>query len=166
MSIQPPTDEIQGKDGQRYMLRCATPDDLQALLVIANSAHHSPWSEGIFVSELGLDISEIWVVESNQPEEEELIGSLVFWRVHDELHIQDVAVHGDAQGRGLGFGLVEMLATLGDDTEMSLMTLEVRKGNVPAINLYEKCGFERVGERKGYYSDNGEDAIIMTRILA
>lgn len=170
-SLHPPDrGSVISKRGDACALRAATASDLDALCGIALSAHHTPWSRDVFARELDVEFSMTWVIEA--PDEvvgeamPALLGSLVFWRVHDELHILDVAVHRAAQGMGLGRALLEALVELGDDTQMSLITLEVRAGNEPAKNLYASCGFEEVGLRKGYYADNGEDAIIMTRILA
>lgn len=170
-ALLPPESFVTAKDGVRHDLRAATEADLDALHAIARSAHHAPWDREIFARELGVEFSMTWVIENSARDQDAgkvppLLGSLVFWRVHDELHILDIAVHLTAQGRGLGRALIDELARFGEDTQMSLITLEVRSGNEPAINLYETCGFERVGLRKGYYADNGEDAIIMTRILA
>ena len=158
---------VTSKQGAQYTLRAATEADLDALHAIARSAHHSPWEREIFARELEVEFSMTWVIERGDDlDAPSLLGSLVFWRVHDELHILDIAVHRAAQGLGLGRALIEELAALGDDTQMSLITLEVRASNEPAKNLYDSCGFKRVGQRKGYYADSGEDAIIMTRILA
>lgn len=147
----------------RWQMRLATEGDLAELMVIERSAHHAPWDEEIFTRELGLDFSHTWWVRAPDGE---LVALLVFWTVHDEIHVLDVAVMKARQGAGLGAWLMRALEAWGEDNGMTLITLEVRAGNEPAKNLYTKCGFEKVGHRKAYYADNGEDAWVMTRILA
>ncbi len=162
--MQPPYEHLEDRtDGAQLRLRVVSERDLERVLEIAHSAHHVPWGRDVFVREFGVEFSQMWGVEDARGV---LLGTLVFWRVHDELHVLDVAVDPISQGRGVGTHLMEALIAFGRDTEMLLITLEVRQSNAPAIALYTRCGFERVGLRRGYYVDNGEDAIIMTRILA
>ena len=91
-----------------------------------------------------------------------VLGYGGFWKVVDEAHISTIAVHPRMRRRGLGellmVHMIEEAIALG----AAFVTLEVRVSNVGAQRLYEKYGFERVGRRKEYYSDNREDAWIMT----
>jgi ribosomal-protein-alanine N-acetyltransferase len=91
-----------------------------------------------------------------------LVGFLGIWYIVDEAHIVSVGVHSDYLRRGIG----ELLLIAGIEhataKQTETMTLEVRKSNVAAQSLYEKYGFTERGVRKAYYSDNREDAIIMT----
>jgi ribosomal-protein-alanine N-acetyltransferase len=91
-----------------------------------------------------------------------VLGYVGFWLVAGETHISTIAVHPDARRRGLGeLLLVQVIETaLAEDADF--VTLEVRVSNHAAQRLYEKYAFERVGRRKGYYTDNREDAWIMT----
>ena len=97
-----------------------------------------------------------------QPGEQLVAGFIGMWRVADEAHI--VSVGARTEYRGLGLGELMMIAAMRRAlrTKAALATLEVRVSNRPARNLYEKYGFTERGVRKGYYSDNREDALIMT----
>ena len=80
----------------------------------------------------------------------------------DEGYIGNVAVRPAYRRRGIADALLQGLEKLGRERELSFLTLEVRAGNAPAIALYEKNGYARVGRRPGYYDHPKEDAILMT----
>jgi ribosomal-protein-alanine N-acetyltransferase len=82
------------------------------------------------------------------------------WFVLDEGHITNIAVHPDRRGIGYGEKVTRAMIQLAADSGMNWMTLEVRRSNIPAINLYHKLGFIDVGYRKRYY-EHTEDALIM-----
>lgn len=90
-----------------------------------------------------------------------VVGYAGIWLSHDEGHITTIAVHRDFRGRGIGelllLGLIDQAYELG----AAQLTLEVRVSNTVAQQLYVKYGFRFHGERKRYYTDNGEDAAIM-----
>lgn len=90
-----------------------------------------------------------------------IVGMVGFWILYDEAHIVTIAVREAYRRRGIG----ELLLITAIEEAMKLnaqfMTLEVRVSNYPAQALYEKYGFRKVGIRKGYYTDNGEDGYIM-----
>ena len=85
------------------------------------------------------------------------------WFVLDEGHITNIAVHPDRRGVGYGEQVTRALIQLAADSGMAAMTLEVRRSNTVAQNLYHACGMLDVGYRKRYYEDNKEDALIMYR---
>jgi len=93
---------------------------------------------------------------------EYLVGFLGIWHMVDEAHVVSVGVRNDFRGRGIGelllIGGIEHSIQRGSE----VVTLEVRKSNVVAINLYQKYGFKERGVRKAYYADNREDALILT----
>jgi ribosomal-protein-alanine N-acetyltransferase len=89
----------------------------------------------------------------------------VYWIVHDELHILNVAVHPEVRRCGIGKGLMKWLMLVCERERLQYVSLEVRAGNEAAIGLYEAFAFKRIGLRRRYYSDNGEDAVIMARVL-
>lgn len=91
-----------------------------------------------------------------------IVGFAGLWLMLDEAHVTTIGVKPSHRGRGVGELLLLGLFDAALEMGASLMTLEVRVSNVVAQKLYEKYGFERVGIRKRYYSDNGEDAYIMT----
>ena len=85
-----------------------------------------------------------------------------FWLIVDEAHICTLAVHPEWRGQGLGELLLVHMIDQATALNAAVATLEVRTSNLQAQSLYHKYGFEVVGLRKGYYSDNHEDALIMT----
>ena len=87
------------------------------------------------------------------------------WLVLDEGHITNIAVHPDYRGRGIGEKLVLAMLELARNSGIAGVTLEVRVSNNAAKKLYNKLGFVDSGIRKGYYSDTGEDAVIMWKKL-
>ncbi len=94
-----------------------------------------------------------------------LLGYAGFWLLVDEAHICTIAVHPQWQGQGLGELLLVSLLEHGMRLGADRATLEVRVSNSSARALYEKYGFEIISRRKGYYTDNSEDAYIMTTPL-
>lgn len=94
-----------------------------------------------------------------------LLGYGGFWRILEEAHICTLAMRPEWRGRGLGELLLASLIESAMQHQAGVITLEVRASNTKAQNLYQKYGFTVVGRRKGYYSDDGEDALIMTTEL-
>ena len=90
-----------------------------------------------------------------------IIGYGGIWKILDEAHLMNIAVHPEYRGIGAGEKILEALIDLCRIKNMNDMTLEVRASNIPAQNLYKKFGFMQEGLRKHYYSDNNEDALIM-----
>lgn len=96
------------------------------------------------------------------PAREYILGFAGFWIMADEAHITSIAVREKYRTRGIGEFLLIVLIELAAEVGASQVTLEVRASNIPAQRLYFKYGFRNVGIRPGYYTDNAEDAIIMT----
>ena len=91
-----------------------------------------------------------------------LLGYAGLWMVVEEAHICTLAVRPEWRGRGLGELLLASLINRVLERKARVITLEVRVSNIPAQNLYLKYGFALVGRRRSYYSDNREDALLMT----
>jgi ribosomal-protein-alanine N-acetyltransferase len=91
-----------------------------------------------------------------------IIGLAGFWLMADEAHISTIAVHPDWRGLGLGEWLLLNLLETAQTLQARTATLEVRPSNQTALALYQKYHFEQVGRRPRYYSDNDEDALILT----
>ena len=83
--------------------------------------------------------------------------------VADEVELQAIAVAKEARGHRIGTSLLEALLDWAKEAGYRSLHLEVRAGNVPALALYRRFGFAQVGCRRGYYQDNGEDALLLTR---
>lgn len=94
--------------------------------------------------------------------EANLVAYLSLYHVQDEMEIVNLAVHPARQREGMGEKLLRQVMTQKERDGVQKIFLEVRLGNFAAIALYEKCGFSPGGKRKGYYPDNGEDALIYT----
>ncbi|HZO98057.1 MAG TPA: ribosomal protein S18-alanine N-acetyltransferase [Gaiellaceae bacterium] len=140
-------------------IRTLTLADLPEIEAIEQRAYRTPWSRSMFASELAKATS----ICLGAFEGDRLVGYIVNSRYADAWHVMNVAVDPDFQRRGIATRLLEQLfaRTGGDDGRG--YTLEVRVSNAGAIRLYERLGFERHGVRRGYYTDNREDALIMWR---
>jgi len=95
-----------------------------------------------------------------------LAGYLMAWKVVDQLHILNIATDPDFRRRGVGTALLFAAMEKAATWRMVEITLEVRESNREARTFYTGHGFTARGLRKGYYADNGEDAIVMTRRVA
>ncbi|HZU19765.1 MAG TPA: ribosomal protein S18-alanine N-acetyltransferase [Gaiellaceae bacterium] len=133
--------------------------DLSAIEAIEQRAYPTPWSRSMFASELAKPTS----ICLGAFEGEELVGYIINSRYVDAWHVMNVAVDPDRRRRGIASALLERLFELTSDDERRGYTLEVRVSNEGAIRLYERLGFEPRGIRRGYYTDNREDALIMWR---
>jgi ribosomal-protein-alanine N-acetyltransferase len=133
--------------------------DLNAIEAIEQMAYPTPWSRSMFASELAKPTS----ICLGAFEGQELVGYVINSRYVDAWHVMNVAVDPEHQRRGVATALLERLFELTRDDERRGYTLEVRVSNEDAIGLYEKLGFESRGTRRGYYTDNREDALIMWR---
>lgn len=92
-----------------------------------------------------------------------LLGLGCYWAILDEAHITILGIHPDYQRRGLGHLMLCALLDRARQRDMARATLEVRISNQSALLLYQKFGFQIAGQRKGYYTDTGEDALILWR---
>jgi ribosomal-protein-alanine N-acetyltransferase len=133
--------------------------DLTAIETIERRAYPTPWSRSMFAGELSKPSS----ICLGAFEEDELLGYLITSRYVDAWHVMNVAVAPDRQRRGIASALLAHLFELTADDDRRGYTLEVRVSNAGAISLYERLGFEPRGVRRGYYTDNREDALIMWR---
>jgi ribosomal-protein-alanine N-acetyltransferase len=131
--------------------------DLNAIEQIEKRAYPTPWSRSMFASELAKPSSLCMGAFDG----DRLVGYLIISRYVDAWHVMNVAVDPDYRRRGIATALLERLFARTVDDERRGYTLEVRVSNAGAIRLYELLGFEPRGVRRGYYTDNREDALIM-----
>lgn len=96
-----------------------------------------------------------------QPQAESILGFVGLWYTIDQLHIVTIAVDPVLQHRGIAQRLLIEVHTLAVEAEMKTIALEVRPSNERARALYEWFGFQPQGTLRAYYSDNGEDAVVM-----
>ena len=134
--------------------------DLDAIEQIERASYRTPWSRSMFTSELAKPSSLSFGAID---ETGELVGYLVLSRYVDAWHVMNVAVAPARRRQGIASALLHRLLDLTKDDALRGYTLEVRVSNTAAIELYERFGFRVKGRRRGYYTDNREDALIMWR---
>jgi [ribosomal protein S18]-alanine N-acetyltransferase len=141
-------------------LRRLTLHDLDAIERIERAAYPTPWSRSMFAGELAKP-SSISIGAFDADADDALVGYLIISRYVDAWHVMNVAVAPGLRRRGIATRLLEELFRLTEGDSRRGYTLEVRVSNLHAIALYERLGFHRTGIRRGYYTDNREDAVIM-----
>jgi ribosomal-protein-alanine N-acetyltransferase len=139
--------------------------DLDAVLAIERRVFVQPWSRSFFEKELSTSQARCVVAVLDDDAAAPLAGYSIAWRVVDEVHLLNVAVHPDHRGASIGRRLVTDVLESGIATGGRVVYLEVRAGNVAGRRLYRRLGFRDLGIRRGYYGP-GQDAIVMERRLA
>jgi ribosomal-protein-alanine N-acetyltransferase len=134
-------------------------EDLEGVITIENHSFVTPWSRNSFLQELLENERAIYLVAKD--EFDHLVGYIGMWIIFDEGHITNLAVHPNFRRRGAGSLLLKGLTDYGRREGVKYLTLEVRRSNETAQNLYYKHGFVHMGVRRKYYLDNNEDALIM-----
>ncbi len=140
-------------------LRRLSARDLTAIEEIEKRSYPTPWSRAMFAGELAKPSSIC--LGAFDTETNALVAYLIISRYVDAWHVMNVAVAPEYRGRGIARTLLEQLFDLTAGDERRGYTLEVRVSNDAAIRLYERLGFVARGVRRGYYTDNREDALIM-----
>lgn len=151
-----------------FFCRAMQLTDVTAVLAIDALSFPTPMKESLLVYELAENQLAHYQVlveksssEDTQPAER-VIGFAGYWLMGDEVHISTIAVQPERRGRHLGELLLLNLLLLAYEHPACLATLEVRRSNAAAQQLYTKYWFKVVGERRAYYKDTGEDAVLMT----
>jgi ribosomal-protein-alanine N-acetyltransferase len=135
------------------------PEDIPAVHAIESASFPTPWPPYAFRGELESNrMAHYLVLRAGA----RVVAYAGLWLMVDEAHVTTFAVLPAYRRRGIGGRLLSDLVELAADLGASVVTLEVRLGNVAARRLYQRFGFRPVGVRPHYYSDNGEDALIMT----
>lgn len=132
--------------------------DIEQVLEVERRCFSVPWSRFAFMTELTQNHYALYVVGKV---DEKVVAYAGTWVVLDEAHITNVAVHPDYQGRGYGRAILLALLARARGRGADRATLEVRTSNHKAQSLYSQYGFVVRGWRRGYYTDTGEDALIM-----
>lgn len=146
-----------------FSLRPATEEDLHKVLEIEKSVHAAPWNDEHFRAELAKPHSQFLIMTDDESDEI-VAGYIVFWILMEECHILNVAVGTPHQRMGLARQMVRKAISFAQQGDCKRVFLEVRKSNMPAIQLYQGQGFNIVQVRKNAYS-NGEDAYEMVMDL-
>ena len=141
----------------KLAIRSALPEDAAAVAALEKQCFSAPWSEGAVESEIrgGAVFLTAWQAGR-------LAGYASFRAVCGEGYVGNVAVDPSARRQGVGRLLMERLILQARKQNLAFLTLEVRRSGTAAIGLYEDLGFQKVGERKGFYADPKEDAVLMT----
>jgi ribosomal-protein-alanine N-acetyltransferase len=145
---------VRGVDIQRLVL-----DDVSAIEPIEQRSMPAPWSRMMFVSEIVKSTSICLGAFAG----EQLVGYVIVSRYVDAWHVMNLSVDPAHRRQGIATRLLEALFDVTGDDDRRGFTLEVRVSNDAAIRLYENLGFRSQGVRRGYYTDNREDALIMWR---
>ncbi len=149
----------------RPVCRPMTVRDLDAVVAIEQRAYSHPWSRGNFTDSLAAGyLAEVWF----DPTDSQVLGYLVAMAGVDELHLLNITVVPDQQGRGLGRAMMAALRQHALAKGAATLWLEVRAGNQRAQALYRSLGYVQVGLRRGYYpgAPRREDAVVMSLALA
>jgi [ribosomal protein S18]-alanine N-acetyltransferase len=140
-------------------IRPMTFEDLPAVHVIERASFSTPWPPHAYRQELATNRLAHYLVAERRGE---IVAYGGVWVMVDEAHVTTFAVHPGHRRQRIGERLLLALLDLSIERHAREATLEVRLSNLPARRLYEKYGFRPVGIRPRYYSDNGEDGLIMT----
>ena len=136
--------------------------DLDEVLEIENHAFRQPWSGQIFREELSREWAYLEVVrERGDTGKSQIVAFCNYWLVRDEVHLLNIATHPDRRRRGYGRFLMTHLLDFARRHKCRYITLEVRRSNEAALELYKRYHFEAVGVRPNYYIEDREDAIVM-----
>lgn len=138
-----------------------TEQHIKCIAELEKQSFSTPWSEVALSEELSNRFSRFFVALLNG----EIVGYIGSHNVLGEVYITNVAVFPEYRCNGIGEKLIKKLIESVENEDADFITLEVRKSNVSAINLYKKCGFCTVGERKNFYEKPCEDAVLMTKNL-
>lgn len=147
------------------MIRKMQKDDIGQVVTIENTLFSDGWSEQGFLDALESKYTIMLVLqEESAPQvSAPVLGYIVMYVSFDEGEISKVAVAKDMQQKGIGSRLLEAMLEAGEEKGIARYVLEVRNSNLPAIGLYSKYLFKKIGIRKGFYEKPREDAIIMIR---
>jgi ribosomal-protein-alanine N-acetyltransferase len=136
--------------------------DVPTVQEIERHIFSTPWPRNAYYRELSSRNSAYYVVLHREAERGvETVGYGGMWRMYDEAHVTTIGVRQDVQHQGYGRIIFAGLVQAAYDMGAKWITLEVRASNDSAMRMYENFGFKVIGRRKGYYTDNGEDAIVM-----
>jgi len=141
-------------------IRPAGLTDVRSVWEIEKLSYPSPWSLWCFLAEYANSRSTILIAGPPSPEPWETWGFTIFWVVADEMHLLNLAVHPAHRRQGISRALLTTALEQARGQGAGVVWLEVRPSNQAALSLYQSFGFEEVGIRRNYYTDNGEDALI------
>lgn len=140
------------------VFRAMTWEDIDTVTALEQATFSIPWGRDSFETELSSNPLARYVIVE---EYGTIVGYAGMWVILDEAHIMNVVVEASRRGRGIGKALMQEMIRLAAVNGAERMTLEVRRSNHIARRLYTEIGFVESGVRPGYYTDNGEDALLL-----
>jgi [ribosomal protein S18]-alanine N-acetyltransferase len=149
---------------ERFFIRRMKADDLPEVRTIEALAFSNPWSETTFRGEIQNTSISFPMVVVQRPSER-VIGYIIYWQIGADVQVNNIAVHPDFRGKGIGEALMRYAIAKVRERGATFVTLEVRVSNAAAVTLYKKLGFEVLGLRKNYYTNPDEDAYLLGLVL-
>lgn len=137
-----------------------SPDELDALMAVEEASFTNPWTREMYLAELEHPAASFLFLAKSSGQ---VVGFCGFWRVLDELHINNLAVLPEYRRRGVASAILARVFAEGQTLGAKRTLLEVRRSNGAAQRLYERFGFTVVGIRRGYYRNPEEDALVLCR---
>ena len=136
--------------------------DLPQITEIEKDSYRTPWSTNLFLCEAANPRSRILVGRLPGRQGQVVAGYIVFWFVADEIQLHNITVRSGFRRQGIASRLLSRMLQVAHQEKIIGVRLEVRSSNSSARKLYENFGFVIEGVRRGYYSDTGEDALMMS----
>jgi ribosomal-protein-alanine N-acetyltransferase len=144
-----------------YIEPLASADEIDAVLAVEEASFTNPWTREMYLAEFeNPGVSYLYVARDDL---RQIVGYCAFWRVHDELHINNLAVAPAYRRLGVAAALLAGVLQEGRRLGADRAMLEVRRSNTVALRVYERFGFTVTGVRPGYYSHPVEDALVLWR---
>ncbi len=141
--------------------RLSSAEDLDGVLAIEDASFNNPTTREWYEAELKRpDVCHIYVLRTD---DYPVAAFCAFWRVADQIHINNLAVRPESRGQGLATRLLTEIMAKSAQMGVASATLEVRRSNTPALRLYAKAGFVEAGVRRNYYTTPVEDALVLVR---
>jgi ribosomal-protein-alanine N-acetyltransferase len=150
-----------------------SPDEIDAVLAVEHASFSNPWTRDMYLAELENEgVSFVFVARVARVARDaagagdqggNIVGFVAFWRIFDELHLNNLAVVPEMRRQGMATALLERVLSEGGRLGATRTTLEVRRSNEVALKLYERFGFSVAGVRRAYYTHPEEDALILWR---
>ena len=139
----------------------SSPDEIDAILAIEQASFTNPWTRDMYVAELKNEGVSFFYLARDKGRQ--IVGFCSFWRVLDELHINNLAVVPELRRQGVASALLRRVMDEAARFGIRRTMLEVRQSNTPARHLYERFGFVVAGTRSKYYTNPIEDALVLWR---
>ena len=147
------------KAPQPFFITPMESGDIDAVMEVERLSFRAPWSRNVFLEELGRDWARVDVVRDSATCE--VVAFANYWLVADELHILNIATHPVHRRGGHATRLLAHMVDVARRGSCRVVTLEVRRSNTIAQEIYRRFAFRAVGVRPHYYAEDQEDAIVM-----